>query len=265
MTQAERTALRRESDIKDYFLGSVLSGGGSAPPDKTAPGWAEMYDRYQSIALQTRLRIPLLYGVDAVHGHNNVVGAVIFPHNIGLGCTRERGARRARRDALRPRRSRPPASTGRSRPASPSRATSAGDAPTRASARRRSSSPRWARPRCAAISRRASSPAPSTTSPTAARRAAATRATPSSTRRLCEPSTCPATARRSRPAPARSWSRSAAGTVRRCTATGTCSPTCSRASWASPASSSATGPASTSFPATTPPTSRARSTPASTW
>jgi beta-glucosidase len=88
MTQAERSALRRESDIKDYFLGSVLSGGGSAPPDKTAPGWAEMYDRYQAIARQTRLRIPLLYGVDAVHGHNNVVGAVIFPHNIGLGCTR---------------------------------------------------------------------------------------------------------------------------------------------------------------------------------
>jgi beta-glucosidase len=88
MTQAERGALRRETDIRDYFLGSVLSGGGSAPPDKTAPGWAEMYDRYQSIALQTRLRIPLIYGIDAVHGHNNVVGAVVFPHNVGLGCTR---------------------------------------------------------------------------------------------------------------------------------------------------------------------------------
>ena len=55
----------------------------------TAPGWAEMYDRYQSFALQTRLRIPLLYGADAVHGHNNVVGAVVFPHNIGLGATRD--------------------------------------------------------------------------------------------------------------------------------------------------------------------------------
>jgi beta-glucosidase len=88
MTQAERGALRSESDIRGYFLGSVLSGGGSAPPDKTAPGWAEMYDRYQSIALQTRLRIPLIYGVDAVHGHNNVVGSVIFPHNIALGAAR---------------------------------------------------------------------------------------------------------------------------------------------------------------------------------
>ena len=89
MAQADRAQLRSEADIRGFFLGSLLSGGGSSPADKTAPGWAEMYDRYQSIALEARLRIPLLYGVDAVHGHNNVVGAVIFPHNIGLGCTRE--------------------------------------------------------------------------------------------------------------------------------------------------------------------------------
>lgn len=88
MTQAERTALRSEADIRDLALGSVLSGGGSAPGDRTAPAWVEMYDRFQGLALQTRLRIPLLYGVDAVHGHNNVVGAVVFPHNIGLGCAR---------------------------------------------------------------------------------------------------------------------------------------------------------------------------------
>jgi beta-glucosidase len=89
MAQADRSSLRTEADIRGYFLGSVLSGGGSSPPDKTAAGWAEMYDRYQGIALQTRLRIPLVYGTDAVHGHNNVVGAVVFPHNIGLGCTRD--------------------------------------------------------------------------------------------------------------------------------------------------------------------------------
>jgi len=47
-----------------------------------------MYDNFQKHALKTRLRIPLLYGVDSVHGHSNVLGAVIFPHNIGLGCTR---------------------------------------------------------------------------------------------------------------------------------------------------------------------------------
>jgi len=91
MAQPDRSYLSWESDIRDYWLGSVLSGGGSSPPDPTAPGWAEMYDRYQSYALETRLRIPLVYGIDAVHGHNNVVGAIIFPHNVGLGCTRDAG------------------------------------------------------------------------------------------------------------------------------------------------------------------------------
>ncbi|MEW5798327.1 MAG: glycoside hydrolase family 3 N-terminal domain-containing protein [Bacteroidota bacterium] len=88
MTQAERGALKNISDIKTYFLGSLLSGGGSSPASNTPSAWADMYDGYQSIALQTRLKIPLIYGIDAVHGHNNVKGAVIFPHNIGLGCTR---------------------------------------------------------------------------------------------------------------------------------------------------------------------------------
>jgi beta-glucosidase len=88
MTQVERSYLGREDDIRDYFLGSVLSGGGSSPPVNSPEAWADMYDRYQSLARQTRLRIPLMYGVDAVHGHNNVQGAVVFPHNIGLGCTR---------------------------------------------------------------------------------------------------------------------------------------------------------------------------------
>ena len=89
MTQAERGALQRESDIRDDYLGSILSGGGSAPPDNRAPGWVDLYDRFQGYALQTRLGIPILYGIDAVHGHNNVRDAVIFPHNIGLGATRD--------------------------------------------------------------------------------------------------------------------------------------------------------------------------------
>ena len=54
----------------------------------------ELYDRYQSRAIKANPRIPLLYGIDAVHGHNNVLGATIFPHNIGLGCTRNAAARR---------------------------------------------------------------------------------------------------------------------------------------------------------------------------
>jgi beta-glucosidase len=88
MTQAERAALATQSDIATYNLGSLLSGGGSAPSPNNATAWANMYDSFQQTALTTRLQIPIVYGVDAVHGHNNVVGATIFPHNIGLGATR---------------------------------------------------------------------------------------------------------------------------------------------------------------------------------
>jgi beta-glucosidase len=87
MTQAERQAAS-PTDVRDNRLGSVLSGGGSAPSPNTATSWANMYDGYQNAAAQSRLAIPIIYGVDAVHGHNNVVGATIFPHNIGLGATR---------------------------------------------------------------------------------------------------------------------------------------------------------------------------------
>lgn len=89
MTQAERGALEKESDISIYFLGSLLSGGGSTPATNNPAEWGKMYDRYQTEALKTRLKTPLIYGIDAVHGHNNVKGAVIMPHNIGLGCTRD--------------------------------------------------------------------------------------------------------------------------------------------------------------------------------
>jgi beta-glucosidase len=87
MTQAEQDKLVDERDIQDYFLGSLLSGGDSDPGTNSFEDWRAMYDRYQSRALKTRLAIPILYGVDAVH--NNVVGAVVFPHNIGLGATRD--------------------------------------------------------------------------------------------------------------------------------------------------------------------------------
>ncbi|GAA2243741.1 hypothetical protein GCM10010401_16030 [Rarobacter faecitabidus] len=88
MAQAERLGLSTNS-IADLYLGSVLSGGGSVPEDNTPSGWADMVDGYQREALSTRLQIPLIYGVDAVHGHSNVVGATILPHNIGLGATRD--------------------------------------------------------------------------------------------------------------------------------------------------------------------------------
>jgi beta-glucosidase len=88
MTQVDRTALRDGTEIHDFFIGSVLSGGDSLPKPNTPETWADMYDRFQSQAMSTRLGIPLVYGIDAVHGQSGVRGAVIFPHDVGLGCTR---------------------------------------------------------------------------------------------------------------------------------------------------------------------------------
>jgi beta-glucosidase-like glycosyl hydrolase len=70
-------------------VGSVLSGGGAAPKNgNTADKWAERNDNLQRQAMSASPKIPLLYGVDAVHGHTNVMGATVFPHNINLGATR---------------------------------------------------------------------------------------------------------------------------------------------------------------------------------
>jgi beta-glucosidase len=89
MTQPDQEALKDERDIETYFLGSVLSGGNSDPKTNSLADWTEMVERYQAHTRKTRLQVPLLYGVDAVRGHNNVLGAVLFPHNIGLGATRD--------------------------------------------------------------------------------------------------------------------------------------------------------------------------------
>jgi beta-glucosidase len=90
MTQAERGAVdANTTDITTYRLGSLLSGGGSTPTPNTPEAWADMVDRYQRAALDTPLRIPLIYGIDVVHGDGNMLGATVFPHNIGLGATRD--------------------------------------------------------------------------------------------------------------------------------------------------------------------------------
>jgi len=91
MTQVDLKAIRDKADIARYALGSMLSGGDSDPDDITAQGWARTHDELQSWALKSRLKIPLIYGIDAVHGHNNVDGAVVFPHNVGLGAMRDPG------------------------------------------------------------------------------------------------------------------------------------------------------------------------------
>ncbi|XP_011021458.1 PREDICTED: lysosomal beta glucosidase-like [Populus euphratica] len=89
MTQIERGVASAEV-MKDYFIGSVLSGGGSAPSKQaSAETWINMVNEFQKGALSTRLGIPMIYGIDAVHGHNNVYKATIFPHNVGLGATRD--------------------------------------------------------------------------------------------------------------------------------------------------------------------------------
>jgi len=88
MTQVEKNSIL-PLDIAYLGIGSLLSGGGGYPNENTAEGWAEMVDGYQEYALDGPLGIPLIYGVDAVHGHNNVKGATVFPHNIGLGAAND--------------------------------------------------------------------------------------------------------------------------------------------------------------------------------
>jgi len=90
MVQVDSGALTDKGDVQKYFLGSVLSGGSSDPAGgNSAQSWLDSVTQFQNQALQTRLKIPLIYGIDAVHGHNNIDGAVIFPHHIGMGATRD--------------------------------------------------------------------------------------------------------------------------------------------------------------------------------
>ncbi|XP_027351809.1 uncharacterized protein LOC113862801 isoform X2 [Abrus precatorius] len=87
MLQIERKYASAEL-VKKYFIGSVMSEGGSIPaPQASAESWIDMVNEFQKGALSTRLGIPMFYGIDAVHGHNTVYKATIFPHNIGLGAT----------------------------------------------------------------------------------------------------------------------------------------------------------------------------------
>ncbi|MDP4182170.1 MAG: glycoside hydrolase family 3 protein [Bacillota bacterium] len=84
MLQSEMNAT--PDDVKKYSLGSVFSGADSYPGDNKKEDWIDMCKKYQDAAMSTRLGIPIMFGIDAIHGHNAVNGTVIFPHNIGLGA-----------------------------------------------------------------------------------------------------------------------------------------------------------------------------------
>jgi len=93
MTQAELKAVTPD-DVRTYYLGSVLNGGGSWPHnDKhaSAGDWLKLADAFYdaSMATDMAVKVPMIWGTDAVHGHNNVYGATMFPHNIGLGAARD--------------------------------------------------------------------------------------------------------------------------------------------------------------------------------
>ncbi len=77
------------NDIRAWTVGSILSGSGDVPNPNTAAGWTAMVTNYELRSLATRLQIPLIYGEDSVHGDGNMVGATVFPHNIGMGATRD--------------------------------------------------------------------------------------------------------------------------------------------------------------------------------
>ncbi|WP_420606771.1 glycoside hydrolase family 3 protein [Novosphingopyxis sp.] len=93
MTQAEIRSITPEQ-VREYYIGSILNGGGAWPDmDKHAgvADWAALADRYYraSMATDLKVKIPVIWGTDAVHGHSNVAGATIFPHNIGLGAAHD--------------------------------------------------------------------------------------------------------------------------------------------------------------------------------
>lgn len=89
MMQPDRGVVRSLDELGQYGYGSILSGGGSAPPGNQASDWSAMLAQFRLKSLASPPSIPVIYGVDAVHGHNNVFGAVVFPHNIGLGASRD--------------------------------------------------------------------------------------------------------------------------------------------------------------------------------
>src|SRR4029453_5987995 len=90
MTQVEKNSIA-PGDITKYYIGSILSGGGGSPKENTPQPGSALVEGFQNEALETPLQIPIIYGVDAVHGHGNLLNATVFPHNIGLGAANDPG------------------------------------------------------------------------------------------------------------------------------------------------------------------------------
>jgi len=89
MLQVDCAQLENVAEMDYSGFGAVLCGGDSAPKDRTGAAWAEFVEDFHHRAARANHSIPLLFGIDAVHGHNAVLDAVIYPHNIGLGATRD--------------------------------------------------------------------------------------------------------------------------------------------------------------------------------
>ena len=94
MVQADIRSVTPD-DVRKYRLGSVLNGGGAFPGENkhaSVADWVALADRFYDASMDTataQLAIPIMWGTDAVHGHNNVIGATLFPHNIGLGAAHD--------------------------------------------------------------------------------------------------------------------------------------------------------------------------------
>ncbi|WP_343732409.1 glycoside hydrolase family 3 N-terminal domain-containing protein [Duganella sp.] len=93
MTQPE-IKFSTPEDIRKYYIGSVLNGGGSWPQNNkhaSAADWVKLADAYYDASMSTdmKVQIPVIWGIDAMHGNSNMYGATLFPHNIGLGAARD--------------------------------------------------------------------------------------------------------------------------------------------------------------------------------
>ena len=89
MALVEKNSVHEVSDVSAYGIGGLLSGAGAKPENNTPEGWTDMVRKFDLMSRTSRLGIPILYGVDAIHGHSNVPSATVFPHFIALGASRD--------------------------------------------------------------------------------------------------------------------------------------------------------------------------------